>query len=684
MATIGEACKDGYKQTDNWAHHGIKWLEEIQEYYRERATLEKEYGSKLQQLSKKYQEKRVKKSGSLSVGDAPAMTPGSLENASLTTWSRILEDARQLGDERVTLSSEFTMQVAEPIKAMHFKWEDFQKRVESFHGKLVEERDKTSSNVKQVQKKYYDGCAVVEKERAKHGSAKATKQLTGSMADMSNLKNTYIIAINAANAHKAKYYHEDTPDLLNMLQDMNEVRVQRLNALWQRASQVEQSCLTRQGGHLQRSVDAIGQNDPKLDTNMFVQHNSAPFQEPAAFGFEACPIWHDTPDLVTDEPAKIFLQNNLARSRGELTELKTTVSNKKREIDGLTRLKQQHLTDPAKQGVETVLHNLLQSKMDVASLDTRRNILETEVGTIVQVVGDIDRGMQPHGFKSASFTIPTHCDYCGSTIWGMSRKGYHCKACAYNCHKACQMKVPANCTGVKGEKKGGDGLQRTNTADSVYGTGKGTPAETSDEESSDGASLRSTTRPAVAAARPNRAPVPAAGFANGNAHSHSTRVLYAYDAAGSGEVSIKAGDTVTVLQGDDGAGWIQIKSGGGSIGLVPAAYVEDATPKLAAVSAAQTGPNLARVPSSGSVASSLTKRQGPAVAPKRTAAKKSMPAGRRVRALYAYTAASGEEISLVPGEIVIVTAEDGGDGWATGVSADGQSGLFPAAYAESA
>jgi hypothetical protein len=51
---IGEAVKDGYKQTDNWAHHGIKWLEEIQEYYRERATMEKEYGTKLQQLSKKY------------------------------------------------------------------------------------------------------------------------------------------------------------------------------------------------------------------------------------------------------------------------------------------------------------------------------------------------------------------------------------------------------------------------------------------------------------------------------------------------------------------------------------------------------------------------------------------------------------------------------------------------------
>jgi hypothetical protein len=508
------------------------------------------------------------------------------------------------------------------------------------------------------------------------------------MADMANLKNSYIIAINSANSHKTKFYHQDTPDLLDMLQDLNEVRVQRLNSLWQRASQVEQSCLIRQGGHLQRSVDAIAQNDPKLDTNMFIQHNKHPFQEPQPFGFEACPIWHDTPELVTDEAAKIFLQNNLARSRGELTELKTTVSNKKREIDGLTRLKQQHLEDPAKAGVETVLHNLLQSKLDVSSLDTRRDILETEVGTIVQVVGDIDRGMQPHTFKSASFTIPTHCDFCGSSIWGMSRKGFHCRACAYNCHKACQMKVPANCTGVKGEKKSGDGLQRTSTIDSVYGTGKGSLAETDEDESSDAASLRSSIRTAPkTAARQNRAPLPAGGFANGgNTQSSTTRVLYAYDAAGQGEMSIAAGDLVTVLEGDDGAGWISISNAKGQSGLVPAAYVQDAIPRQSAASAS-AGPTLAqmgRIPSSGSAASSNTKRQGPAVAPKRAAAKKSTPAGRRVRALYAYEAASGEELTLLAGELLTLTIEDAGDGWATGVAGDGRTGLFPAAYVESA
>jgi hypothetical protein len=41
--------------------------------------LEKEYSVKLNALAKRYFEKKAKKSSSLSVGDTPVLTPGSLE-----------------------------------------------------------------------------------------------------------------------------------------------------------------------------------------------------------------------------------------------------------------------------------------------------------------------------------------------------------------------------------------------------------------------------------------------------------------------------------------------------------------------------------------------------------------------------------------------------------------------------
>jgi formin-binding protein 1 len=59
--------------------NGIAWLDDIQQFYRERSVIEKEYASKLSALAKKYFEKKAKKSSSLSVGETPTVTPGSLE-----------------------------------------------------------------------------------------------------------------------------------------------------------------------------------------------------------------------------------------------------------------------------------------------------------------------------------------------------------------------------------------------------------------------------------------------------------------------------------------------------------------------------------------------------------------------------------------------------------------------------
>jgi len=71
--------QDGFKPANAWVAHGISWLDDIQQFYRERSAIEKEYSAKLSALAKKYFEKKNKRSSPLSVGDTPAMTPGSLE-----------------------------------------------------------------------------------------------------------------------------------------------------------------------------------------------------------------------------------------------------------------------------------------------------------------------------------------------------------------------------------------------------------------------------------------------------------------------------------------------------------------------------------------------------------------------------------------------------------------------------
>lgn len=80
-----------------WVAGGIAWLDDIQQFYRERSVIEKEHAAKLNALAKKYFEKKSKKSSSLSVGDNPALTPGSLERyaCDLQHW-RVNVDGNRL------------------------------------------------------------------------------------------------------------------------------------------------------------------------------------------------------------------------------------------------------------------------------------------------------------------------------------------------------------------------------------------------------------------------------------------------------------------------------------------------------------------------------------------------------------------------------------------------------------
>ena len=44
--SIGNEIKDSYKETHKWVQNNIKWLSELESFYRDRAKLEKEYSDK--------------------------------------------------------------------------------------------------------------------------------------------------------------------------------------------------------------------------------------------------------------------------------------------------------------------------------------------------------------------------------------------------------------------------------------------------------------------------------------------------------------------------------------------------------------------------------------------------------------------------------------------------------------
>jgi hypothetical protein len=174
--------------------NGIQWLDEIQQFYRERSAIEKEYAAKLTTLCRKYYDRKAKKISSLSVGDNPAMTPGSLESASLTTWSTQLTAVESHAAERDKFASELVAQVAEPLKQAAAQYEELRKCHVDFHAKLEKERDSSYSELKKAKGKYDGACQEVEARRKKmessfdHGKSKAQAAYQQQILEMNNIK----------------------------------------------------------------------------------------------------------------------------------------------------------------------------------------------------------------------------------------------------------------------------------------------------------------------------------------------------------------------------------------------------------------------------------------------------------------------------------------------------------------
>ena len=189
----------------------ISWLTELQEFYQERAGIEKEYSQKLTLLAKKYYDKKSKRSSNLSVGDNPALTPGSLEAASLTTWTTQLSTLEARANEHAKFAQDLNSQVAVPLEYNARKLEELRKSHSDYNTKLVKERDSSYADLKKLKQKYDAVCQEVENRRRKAESSldkgKAQSTYNQQLMEMNNVKNTYLIGINVANKMKECYYH---------------------------------------------------------------------------------------------------------------------------------------------------------------------------------------------------------------------------------------------------------------------------------------------------------------------------------------------------------------------------------------------------------------------------------------------------------------------------------------------
>ncbi|KAI9669943.1 MAG: hypothetical protein M1831_006979 [Alyxoria varia] len=610
---FGAELKDGFKPVNNWISNGIEWLDEIQQFYRERSAIEKEYSNKLAALAKKYFEKKSRKTSTLSVGDNPSATPGSLECASLTTWTVQLTALENRASEHDRFSNDLVSNLAEPLKHASTRYEELRKQHAEYAGKLEKERDSYYGDLRKSKGKYDGACQEVENRRKKIDSTFDTNKQKSQAAyqqqqlDMQNVKNSYLLTVNVTNKQKERYYNQYVPDLLDSLQDLAEGRVSKLNAIWSQAAHIETQTLSRSVEYMKHLSSEIPRNNPSLDSMMFVRHNVTNWQEPRDFKFEPSPVWLDDDAMANTESAKTFLRNLLVRSKSSLNELRREVDKRRRDVDGMKRSRQNIRDGREKKDEMEVARSLLNLQQELHEVERQKIAAEIEVSTIITAVGDLSIGARNHTFKSQTFKIPTNCDLCGDRLWGLSAKGFDCQDCGYICHSKCELKVPADCPGEqsKDEKKRlkvqrqeaartqviedpvpdrqgtapSSALDRSGTVNSMstlssgyakrsMSGASGAPAATEQttptlqqgdgtDEAASPASATPTSKPSLKGRGRLVAPPPAQYVRppppppeDGEAEGKPGRMLYDYIENGEGEITVQDGKDVVILEPD--------------------------------------------------------------------------------------------------------------------------------------
>ncbi|KAF9108952.1 hypothetical protein BGX29_000040 [Mortierella sp. GBA35] len=678
---FGAELKDQIPTINQHLVNGISFLNEFRDFCKERANIERDYAHRIEALVRKYQHKKEKKTA-LNQNGVPAspLEPDfdpALNDGTTTSraWTSILNDTEALSRDRQQFSENLISKVYDPLKVLATKKDEARKKHVLFAQKLLSEREKSAQERDKAKTKYDASCEEVESSKSKQERAydeknqeKLKRSYYQDILDMNNNKNSYVLALQVLNTHRKKYYDQDIPELSNNMQALDESRIEELKEVWEGYIRLESKLTTDAQGHLDSMMQAVQVVDASVDSAIFVRTHRAPWSAPLDHPFESSPTFNDTEELVLDDNARVFLSNKLMKLRRKQAQTTVDVNSRLKDLEGLSNLKNAYIENNSLGDPEEVQESILEASRAITVLQTMSALYEAEINTIVQTIGETGVQNQPHDFKAASFTIPTSCDYCQSTIWGIAKQGFTCRDCGYNCHSKCEMKVPPNCSNVKGGAKaqrnsilgGGPPSASSIAPSSTFSTLSSLPPEYAptgtpiselkhrtsirDSASSTGTAAAATAA-ATSAARSPHANIGSArqSGSSGSLNQVQAHVIYDYDATSPGELTVRAGDVVTVLEGDDdGSGWVTCQLNGSASGLIPLSYIE--------IEQFFEAPTEA-------------------------------PPVQKVRVLYDYDAQSNLELTIREGDILVLTSTDCSDGWWEG-TLRGVTAQFPANYVE--
>ncbi|CAO3597285.1 unnamed protein product [Absidia cylindrospora] len=595
---------------------------------------------------------------------------------------------------RYQLVEDLNNSIIEPTRATLARKEDAKKKHVAFFQKLKAERDKTYSDKDKAKQVYDDACSEIDSIRIKLNKStgdneKLQRQLDHAILECNNKKNTYLLALAVSNAERTKYFEVDIPALADNLQDLDATRVLAMRDLYANYVNVELQLLAKSQSYYDGAMMEITKIDPEVDENLFVRNvlgsNTDSNDGSANTEFKFLP-WTtgtslDSSDidmdssLVLSDSSIIFLNNKLVKDRRKLDIIGDELSKRSTELGKLDTYVQS-ITDKALPEYDVAKEQFMELSREMTILATQKARVKSEIDVIIHCIGDDGLRAQMHDFRASSFTIPTTCDYCKSTIWGLSKQGMTCKVCGFNCHAKCEMKVAPNCSGVRGKIN----QQPSSSNISINSSTRSSNAPRQSTSSQSFISTATPSTPLVTTVTQNQDTSASPILAHATS---ALEAIYDYEAQDEDELTIREGDRLSIIE-DPGDGWLKVRNGN-AVGMIPANYVSVVDIDIQGDlphDGIDTSSNTPGILPSTSTSSQIHHSQldnstdYSSMEPNVTVETSNGPD--YVVALYDFEAVNADELNLKEGDIILVTKRDD-SGWWEGVL-NGTPGIFPANY----
>ncbi|KAI7852598.1 hypothetical protein BDC45DRAFT_607176 [Circinella umbellata] len=674
---------------------GIQQLQQFRNFVRDRSQIEKDYAQKLENLAKKYSPSSKNAEVNMNEDADWTSTDSSTANAA---WFSIVDQTHRISKCHYQLVDELNIDIIEVLKSTAARKEDARKKHVAFYQKLKAERDKTYAEKDKAKTAYHDACVEIQNVRNKIAKGtgdhdKYQRQLENVILECNNKKNSYLLLLSTATAEKEKYFEEDLPILGDQLQDLDTTRILAQQKIYRDYIAKMSGTIAQVKKHYTDALATVDQMDPTADESMF-QASLDPAEqreqgEHATFAFmpwnggsNAADMAVDTVDtLVIDEPSVIFLNNKLIKDRRQLDKLGDELSQNSAKMQELETIVDR-TDDRTSAEYDIARERLAETTRNIAMLSTQKARAKSEVDLIIRNIGDSGLSAQTHSFKASSFTIPTTCDYCNNTIWGLSKQGLTCKACGLNCHAKCEMKVAPNCSKVKGK------IDRYHPSPAPQPSPSATPRSSI------------ATKPSSLPTSPTAAapPTPKGATMIPVASALQVHALYDYSSQSADELSITEGEELKIIGSEDDGenGWLKVARGN-DVGYVPANYItfDQSSPPTSQKSNSSNDNKSTSVTGSPPLIQQQhlqeqptqpqqipTQQTAPASPPLDTQSPPPSPPNTCdiVTAIYNFDAVNADELTLREGDKIIVIRKDD-SGWWEG-TVNGQSGVFPANYVQ--